>query len=161
MKQIKLTRGRVALVDDADYEELSKYKWQALNMNGNFYAVRQTSKKEGKGFTVLMSRQILRLKRGDPRQGDHQNHNTLDNRQDNLRICTVQENHMNQKRQRGTSSKFKGVSWAKRARKWEAYIKISGKKKHLGYWTMEKLAALAYDFTALKYHREFAYFNFN
>ena len=117
MKEILLTQNQVALVDDIDYKKLSKYKWQALNMNGSFYAVRQTSKKEGKGFTILMSRQILGLERGDKRQGDHQNHRTLDNRRANIRICTIQQNHMNQKRQQNTTSKFKGVSWDKRAEK--------------------------------------------
>ncbi len=162
MKRIKLSRGKYAIVDDADFEEISKYKWYARSSRGGFfYAARMLFQKKGQQRrTIDMHRQILGLEYGDPRKVDHQNHNTLDNSRDNIRICTHQENCFNQKSPANTSSQFKGVSWLKRIKRWQAHIKINGKQKYLGCYKMEELAALAYDFAALKYHREFAYFNF-
>lgn len=114
MKKIQLTRDRVTLVDDEDFEELNQWKWHAWKpQNGSFYARR--SLLCGK---VLMHRQILGLKCGDLREGDHRNHNTLDNTRSNLRICTHKQNLMNQKPQRwGVSSRFKGVYWCKEKKK--------------------------------------------
>ena len=152
MKQIELTQGQYAIVDDADYDWLNQSKWCAKrNRNGDFYAIRSY---------ISMARQILGLKYGDPRQADHIDHNTLDNRQDNLRICTRQENAKNRKKQANTSSQYKGVSWHKIAKKWKAQIRINGKDKHLGLFKIEEDAALAYDATALHEFREFANLNF-
>ena len=157
MKKIKLTRSLYAIVDDADYEELSKHKWCAMKTKWGFYATRKSPKKNGKRHTIRMHRQILGLKHGDPRQGDHQNHNTLDNRRANLRICTNQENSMNQKSPPDTASQFKGVSWY--YKKWIAGIKVNGVRKHLGSFVSEKDAALAYNKAAKKYFGEFACLN--
>lgn len=161
MKKIKLTQGQFALVDDADYDDLNQYKWYALKEHdGNFYAARMSSRREGNRFVIRMSRQILRLKFGDRRQADHRNHNTLDNRRGNLRVCTHQENQRNQKHQkRKTSSQFKGVCWCKRRKKWQTQIYINKKVKFLGYFETEEEAALAYNEGAKKYHGEFAHLN--
>lgn len=160
MKQIALTQGQYAIVDDADYEELSKYKWYAQKRNsGNFYAARTFFGENNKRYEVYMSRQILGLEKGDLRQADHQNHNTLDNSRINLRVCTQQENLMNQESALNTTSRFKGVHWYKRSKKWRAQIVINKKVKHLGYFIYEKLAALAYNEAAKKYFGEFANLN--
>jgi len=161
MKEIPLTQGKFAIVDDADYEELSKYKWCALYSKdmSSFYAGRESRKKEGEICTIRMRRQILGLEYGDPRHGDHQNHNTLDNRRSNIRICTSRQNSMNRKPDQNTSSKYKGVSWENSRNKWQAHITIKGKKKHLGYFQTEELAALTYNEAAKKYFKEFAYLN--
>ena len=152
MKQIPLTQGQVALVDDADYDWLNESKWCAVkDRNGNFYATR--------GY-IQMHRQILGLGYGDKRQGDHQNHNTVDNRRSNVRICTNQQNAMNRKKRQNTSSKFKGVTWNKYHKKWYAAIRIDGKKKHLGCFVTEELAALAYDKAAIREYGEFSHLNF-
>jgi hypothetical protein len=155
MKTILLTQNKVALVDDMDFPELSKYKWFTQKMGKYYYAARNED-----GFTKSMHRQILGLGRGDGRQGDHINHNTLDNRRGNLRICTKQNNLTNQACQKNRVSIFKGVSRRRGSKRWESYIKVNGKKIHLGYYSLEELAALAYDFAALRYHRNFVYFNF-
>lgn len=162
MKEIFLTQGKVTLVDDADYEWLNQYNWYAAKQHsGNYYAVRQIPTVNGKQNTIFMHRQILGLEWKNKQQGDHQNHNTLDNRQDNLRICTNQQNQMNQKPKRNTSSQFKGVSWNKNAKKWQANIRINKELKHLGYWILEEVAALRYDMVAIREHGEFAHLNFN
>lgn len=161
MREIGLTQGQVALVDDADYEELSKYKWYSLkNCWGDFYAVRKSPIQEGKRFTIYMHRQLLGLDYRDKREGDHQNHNTLDNRQDNLRVCTHFQNMRNQKLSLNQSSKFKGVTWDKCVKKWQASIYVNGKSKNLGRFLMEEIAALAYDMVAIREFGEFACLNF-
>lgn len=162
MKQISLTQDKVALVDDADYEELSKHKWYALrHHSGNFYGVRHSTTVNGKRYLIRMSRQILGLEYRDLRQADHINHTTLDNRQVNLRICTNQENARNQKLQINTSSRFKGVCWRKDIKKWGAQIRINGETRNLGYWDMEEVAALRYDMAALREFGDYACLNFN
>ena len=162
MKRIKLTQGKSALVDDADYEYLSNYKWTAASeRSGNFYAIRHSPTKNGKRHTIQMSRQILGLEHGDKRDIDHIHHNTLNNQRDNIRICTRRQNQMNQKPQRNKSSIFKGVSWFKANKKWGTYIRIDGKLKHLGLFTDEEAAAKAYDMAAEKYFGEYACLNFS
>ena len=154
MKQIKLTQGQVALVDDADFDWLNQWKWCVLKSPAGFYARRRDS-----GQDILMHRVILGLELGDKRQGDHQNHNTLDNRQDNIRICTCQQNQRNRKPRLNLTSGYKGVSWYRRIKKWQAHIQMNGKRKHLGYFTEEKEAALAYNKIAGNIYGEFAYLN--
>ena len=161
MREIPLTRGQVALVDDSDYEFLSQWKWCASKSKTGFFAVRRCILKNKKPYLLSMHRQILGLEYGDPRQGDHRNHNTLDNGRDNLRICSQYDNKKNKSPHKNSSSKYLGVGWHKGAKKWEAQITTNRKKIYLGLYRIEELAALAYDFAALKYHREFANFNFN
>jgi len=164
MKQIELTQGQYALVDDADYDWLSKYKWYARERccSENFDAIRNSKVKNGKRHLISMARQILGLKSGDKRQADHINHNTSDNRRENLRICTRQQNQMNRKPAKNKSSKFKGVSWLgeiRGIRKWHATIRINGRLKNLGRFSTEKSAAQAYNLAAKRYFGNFAYLN--
>ena len=159
MKQIPLTQGQYALVDDADYDWLNQWNWCANLMNGNFYVVRMSSMKNGKRHIIRMHRQILELEYGDKRQGDHVNHITLDNQRENLRICTLGQNQMNRVKQPNTSSQFKGVSWYKRHKKWRVHIRIDKITKHIGLFVSEKEAALAYNEAAKKHYGEFANLN--
>ncbi len=160
MRQIKLTQGKVALIDDSDYAELSKHTWYALKYrSGDYYAVRNV-RIDGRRHVISMARQILGLEFGDKRQADHRDHVTLDNRKDNLRVCTRQQNMMNRKPPRNTISQFKGVSWHKAAKKWKAQITVAGESIYLGFFVVEINAALVYDIYARKYYKEFAYLNF-
>lgn len=161
MKQIPLTQNKFALVDDADYDWLNQWKWFAhKHHSGNFYAVRNYSIGNNKQTTIKMHRQILGLEKGDKRQGDHRNHFTLDNQRDNLRICTHSQNQMNQKSNRNSTSKYKGVSWDKLNKKWTAHIQINGQQKNLGYFHNEIFAAGVYDKAATREFGEYAYLNF-
>lgn len=161
MRDIPLTQGKVALVDDADYDWLNQWKWYAHKArSGGFYAMRR-SLENGKYFTIRMHRQILGLEQGDKRYSDHQNHNTLNNCRDNIRICTSRQNSMNRESQSNTTSRFKGVSWYKPYKKWVAQICINKKVKNLGYWVIEEVAALRYDMVAIHEFGEFAVLNFN
>jgi len=159
MKEIKLTKGQVALVDDEDFERVSKYKWYAgWHPRPQSFTARRTNREDSKRTKIFMHRQIMNAPPG--KQVDHRNHDTLDNRKANLRICTSAENNRNQRKQRGcSSSQFKGVSWHKRKRKWVAYICPDDKQQHLGLFTDEIDAALAYNIAAAEMFGEFALLN--
>ena len=161
MKQIPLTQGQFAIVDDADYDWLNQWKWYALKDRRTFYAVRNVRLPDRKRTVLKMHRQILGLERGDKSECDHKNNNGLDNRHDNIRVSTHRQNMCNQRPQKNSSSFFKGVSWHKATQKWQSRIRISRKKViHLGVYANEMIAALIYDLYALKYFGEFAYTNF-
>jgi hypothetical protein len=157
MKLIPLTQGKIAIVDDADFEQVSRFRWCASRDYSGGFVVMRVDLSSGRRKTILMHRQLLGLT--DPKiDTDHINHNTLDNRRANLRICTHQQNIFNMKL-RSHSSKFKGVSWHKQCRKWEGYIEVNDKKIHLGLFEDEREAAKAYNAAAKKYFKEFACLN--
>lgn len=91
---------------------------------------------------------------------DHKNHNTLDNRRTNLRVCTKADNVHNQRSQQGCSSKYKGVYWHKGNSLWMAYIHKGKTNIPLGYFGDEVEAARSYDVAAREYFGEFACLNF-
>jgi hypothetical protein len=105
-----------------------------------------------------MHRYIMKVPKG--LVCDHINHNGLDNRKSNLRICTRQQNTYNQRSQKGGSSKYKGVDWNKRQKKWRARIYYKRKFYYLGYFDNEVDAAKSYDKKAKEFFKEFACPNF-
>jgi hypothetical protein len=149
--RIPLGHDRFAIVDAADYEDLSKYRWCASCMNGRAYAVRRTEK----GRTVYMHRQIMHAPKGSI--VDHIDHNILNNRRCNLRVCTPEQNYANAG-PRGGSSGFVGV-WRHR-KKWVAGIHWQGKHLHLGTFDDPVEAAKARDRKAYELHGPYAYLNF-
>lgn len=149
MREIPLTRGFVALVDDADYEWINQCRWK-INTYG--YAFRQT-----KTETISMHRLIADTPKG--MECDHINHEKLDNRRANLRNCTSKENCRNKKQNIGTSA-YKGVYFNKSRGKWRADIRIDYKLHYLGCFTSEIDAARAYDAAAREHFGEFAHLNF-
>ena len=153
MKEIALTQGKVAVVDNEDFAELNKFKWHAIKMGNAYYAVRSK-----KAQMILMHRVILGavLKQ----QIDHRDHNGLNNQRDNIRLCSRAQNGMNRRKQKNTSSQYKGVCWDKQNKKWVAYIYYQGKGIHLGYFREEKDAARTYDNRAKELFGEFAETNF-
>lgn len=161
MKKIPLTQGYSAMVDDADYEMVSRFKWTAnvqRNSDGSVkavYAYRRLSKKDGRGVQYL-HRFVLGL--GDSGiHCDHRRHDGLDNRRSKLRACTPAQNRLNMRKFSNNTSGCKGVSWSKSAHKWHSYISLNGKRRHLGYFDSKRNAARAYESAAKKLFGEFRY----
>lgn len=161
---IPLSQGKFAVVDAADYAGVVRYSWYAAPspLRGTppsqgesyiWYAVR----KEG-GRTVRMHRVIMAAPRG--MVVDHINHDGLDNRRSNLRVCTHRENIRNQRGQRGRSSRYKGVSRDRRLGKWRSQIWHEGRHTYLGLFESEIEAARAYDEKARELFGAYAYLNF-
>jgi hypothetical protein len=140
MKEIPLTQGKVALVDDEDYSELSKYKWYAHKNCNTWYAERRSSKINGKQGLIKMHVAVAGTPKG--METDHVNGNGLDNRRENLHAVTHRENLQNLHNPR--TSKYPGVSWKKQHRKWRAQIQVNGKNHHLGYYDKEEAAYRRY-----------------
>jgi len=152
-KLIPLTQGKFAIVDPEDYDELSRYKWTAAKSPNTFYAVRSVRRRQ-----IRMHRLITDAPKG--LVVDHRNHNGLDNRKQNLRLCTRPENARNQRPQTNRSSKYKGVCWHKNQKKWLARVYSNGVTYHLGSFKSEIAAAKAYDKKAKELFGEYACLNF-
>ena len=151
---------KTVLIDDEDYELIKDYTWHVRSHRYTFYATCRHRCKDGKYRTVNMHRVIKGLKHKDGNIVDHKNRNGLDNRKENLRVCTNFENARNaRKRKDGNTSKYKGVSFRKSHDKFLSRIQVDKKRIHLGYFKNEIEAAKAYNAAALKYHGEYAYLN--
>jgi len=180
MKKIPLTKGKYALVDDWAYEWLRRWKWQYVcgPNNRTGYAQRGT-RENGKLRCVLMHRYILDAPW--THLVDHKNGDTLDNRLDNIRLCTASQNAMNADRRKWSSkestSRYRGV-WSKGCKscqkkrkeksdrmimcsncKWTAEIRANGVRHSIGTFTSELEAAKAYNKKAQELHGEFAVLN--
>jgi len=153
MKEIKLTQGQIALVDDEDFEYLNSFKWFSAK-NGNYIYARRNIRKNGKRTKIFMHQVIMNGK-----NIDHANRNGCDNQRLNLRFSTKSENSMNCKKQNNTSSKFKGVCFKNSLNKWRSYITINGNQKYLGHFILEIDAAKAYNNKAIELFGEFANLN--
>lgn len=160
-RRIPLTQGKFAIVDPDRYDELAGYKWFAVRSPRGSYALRMVKANGGpvKQKSVRMHRVVLKAPRG--KFIDHINHNGLDNRRANLRICTTEQNTWNKRKQRGRySSKYKGVSWSKTEKKWQVRITCKRRKISIGYFHDEKAAARAYDRRAKQLFGDYAALNF-
>ncbi len=155
MKKIPLTRGMFALVDDEDYEELSKYRWCAVRSRNTYYALRNSHRDvNGKQYNILMHRVIIGTPIG--METDHIDGDGLNNQRYNLRICTKQENQRNRRNPSNNTSGYKGVSFRNRTGRWQARIDINGKTTHLGMFSTPEEAHSAYCEAAKKYYGDFA-----
>jgi len=157
MKTISLSQGFVALVDDADYVQVSAYKWSATKARNTVYGIRKIRTAEGRTTSQLLHRFITGVT--DPSiDVDHRDHNGLNNQRYNLRK-TVRGEHDGNRRKTHGSSQYKGVSWSKDKGKWRACIRIE-RTVHLGYFSDEVTAAHAYDEAARMRFGSFAKCNF-
>lgn len=153
-KKIPLTQGKFALVDDEDYEWLSRWKWCAAKGGSTFYATRSPGKRN---TTITMHRLIMGV--SIKQLIDHINGNGLDNRRRNLRPATKAQNMMNRGPQRGNKSGYKGVHLDVASGKWIAIIKYDGRNKALGRFNTKEQAAQAYNEAAAENFGPFAWLN--
>ena len=144
MAFIALTRGLFARVDDEQFASLSKFKWHALRTGTHrFYAARSVIE-GGKKRTVLMHAVVAQTPSGSVT--DHINRDTLDNRRENLRVCTARENGANKSRYPNNSTGHKGVTQSHcKSKPFRASICIGGKSKNLGYFSNIETASAAYN----------------
>jgi hypothetical protein len=158
-RRIWLGDGQFAILDQKDYERLSKFKWYIKGSFGKFYAAINYKYDSKQTKTVSMHREIMSAPAG--LLVDHKNRDGLDNRRANLRLATYSQNNCNKLKRENTSSQFAGVCFNKRGKRWGASIGNKGKRLFLGYFDSQIEAAKAYDEAAKKYHGEFARLNFS
>lgn len=167
MKIVPLSMGAIALVDDDDFAMVSALTWFACKTRDSIYAYSALPC----GTKVSMSRLIMDAPRD--KVVDHINGCTLDNRRENLRVCTHAENARNRRKGISRANKtaasgsiYKGVSYrpyeGKRGttQKWCSYIMAGRDKRYLGSFKSEEEAARAYDTAAKQMHGPFARLNF-
>jgi len=146
--RLPLTQDRFAKVDPEAYLWLAQFRWCCKVGKDSCYAVRHIQER-GRTKRIQMHRQIM----ATPRHliCDHKNHDGLDNRQQNLRNCTTEQNNANRRKRttshgsRAPSSQYIGVTYCRRRKKWVSYIKHKGKSRNLGLFAVEEDAARAHD----------------
>lgn len=145
--EIPLTKGKIAIIDKKDFEKVKDYNWYCSTIG---YAV---AKIPG-GATIRMHRLIVDAL---PNVGiDHINTNKLDNRRENLRSASAQQNSFNRGRNKNNKSGYKNVCYHKQAQKWRAYIVKNNKQISLGLYNTPEEAFEAYCKVASLYHGDFA-----
>lgn len=153
MKEIAITHGQVAFVDDEDFDFLMQWKWRAFFYGNHFRATRREWI-SGKDTLFYMHREILQAPVGS--MVDHRDGNPLNNQRSNLRLCTNAENVRNSPKHKDNTSGYKGVSWHEKTQKWLAQIRYGDKRHYLGLFDSAVDAAFAYDIAAVEMHGEFA-----
>lgn len=158
MKLIPLTNSSLSAIVDDDFDFFFKENW--CELKGFAARSEYLGKINGKykNSIIFMHRKIINAPKG--LQVDHINHNKLDNRKSNLRLCSNQENSRNMRGKKKRSGQFKGVSWDSENSKWRARIRTADGNKNIGRYLCEIAAARAYDDAARLYFGEFAYLNY-
>ena len=162
MKEIPLTRGKVALVDDDDFEYLNAHKWYADPIRHTYDAKRRVRRPDGGWTSLYMHHAILRVD-AKCSEVDHVDRNGLNNQRLNLRAATCSQNRHNcRKPSHGKTSAFIGVTLRqqKKMAKWVAQIQVAGRNLYLGIFKSETDAANARDAYACSHPELFASQNF-
>lgn len=161
MREIPLTRGKVALVDDADYDRvIAAGPWRAIQPHSRrrlprpiYYTARDVGGRAARR-TIYMHTFLFGYA-----LTDHVDHNGLNNQSANCRPATPGQNVHNLRLSRNNTSGYKGVSWYPKTGKWAASIRVEGRRIHLGYHEDARDAAMAYDAAAHEHFGEYAYTN--
>lgn len=155
MRAIQLSKGQVALVEDADFSVVAPFKWSAKPISragGGYYAFRTQG-----GTTIYMHRVLLNA--GAGQIVDHVDGDGLNNCRANLRLTNASGNMVN--RRASSACGFRGVSRDPRSGRWRAYVyRPLGPRQYLGFFDTAEQAAAAYDKGALRIHGEMARLNF-
>lgn len=153
--RIDLSGTKTAKVSIQD-AYLAEFKWIYQRIKKKEYAFRYESQ-DGQQVRIYLHREIMAPPRG--MEVDHISGDGLDNRRENLRVVTKQQNLMNTPPSCRNRSGYKGVSWSKRAKKWVASIRVNKKTRNLGFFDTKERAAYAYDMIAEKIFGQYAYLN--
>lgn len=148
--EIKLCGYRV-LIDNDDYQRVLSNKWyiSRIKENGDIYFVAYINKKRIKLHRYILNQMNNKI------MVDHKNCNTLDNRKENLRCCSQNENQRNCRMHIDNKTGFKGVYYQKNAKKYHAQITVNSKTIYLGLFINPQDAHAAYCEASKKYHGEF------
>lgn len=150
-----------AQVDDEDFDELNKHKWFVAKLRGIYYVGRQTHGSHKTRKFIFLHRYLMKCVRGDGKLIDHKDKDGLNNQKENLRLASYSENAINCKSLKHSESysKYRGVTWCVADKRWSAALRKDGKAYHLGLFSTEERAALAYNEFAKKIQGEFAQLN--
>lgn len=159
MIEFPLSQGKFAIIDDDDYYRVNAMAWHAYRSSHAkldlWYAKHTIAHGDGTYSCMSMHRFIM----NSPSplvQVDHKNNNGLDNRKENLRVCSITQNQGNSRKRKNTTSKYKGASWCERLSKWQAAIQHNRNRQYIGIYESEEDAAMAYDLKAISLFGEFA-----
>lgn len=153
MREIELSLGFKAFVDDEDYDRVSRYRWYVFTTGNSVYASTMMNKRR-----VMMHRFILEIT-DSKIHIDHKDHNGLNNQRVNLRECSAAENKRHSKIRCDSKNKYKGVSFDKDKKKWRAQIFYDNKRYRGPRFKTQEEAALDYNRLAKLHHGEFAFLN--
>jgi hypothetical protein len=153
-KNIPLSNGLFAIVDDEDFERANKFRW---HLSGQRYVMRHIRKSDGTRSCQYLARFIM----NDPEglEVDHLHGNKLDHRKSELRFCTHYQNCCNKRKYKNNTSGFKGVTWDSKCSRWRARIRVHGRLISLGRFREIKAAASAYNVASIRHHGEFGRIN--
>lgn len=157
MREVPLSRGLVAIVDDEDFDRVTRLRWYATPVQQRerrFYAITSVAS-DGRSRTIYMHRLILNA--GAKQIVDHANNDGLDNRRANIRIGTRSLNNANARWAVGKSG-FRGVY--QKSSRWSVQIWRDGQRHTIGSFADKEDAARAYDAAALAFFGDFATLNF-
>jgi hypothetical protein len=156
---IPLTQGQNSIVDAKDFERLSLRNWYAVwsPHTKSFYAATNISLSDGKQRMIQMTTEVLGLEPGI--EVDHRNHDTLDNRRQNLRESEGSQNAYNRRKRHDNTSGYIGVSWVERLKKWRVLVRSDGRRVSGGCFTLLEEAVEIRDKIAKELHGEFASLN--
>lgn len=160
---IKLNHGKFTEIDDEDWEKVKDFKWYAQKEKSGFNKFYATTgilkeKNERKYYSTMQMQRFLL----NPQKGmicDHIDGNPLNNKRNNLRICTIAQNAHNIKWNKRNKSGYKGVLWDKNRKKWMCQIVVKKIPLKMGRFKNIGEAALAYNTAAKQYYGEFASLN--
>lgn len=159
VKKMRANKEYEVILDSAGLKLFNEHNWCVRKVKNLFYLYRCIHFKRKKIKTIHFHREILGITDNSVLI-DHINHNGLDNRISNLRICTKQQNCANTRKMTLKSSKYKGVSWHSKNQMWIARVRKLN-NLNIGSFDSEKKAAMAYDYFAIKAFGDFANTNFN
>ena len=149
-------KGYDVLIDEEDYDKVMSITWTAsiIDRDHPHIYFRCFTRKNGKfGIKYFLHRMLINAPKD--MHVDHINRNTLDNRKSNLRLCTFTENMRNRPKYATNTTGYRGVTYHKRDKMYQAQIKVNGKRLFLGYFTTAEEAHEAYKEASRLYHGDF------